>query len=97
MFLGIILSLSLFVALCIIKDAYFSTSKKYNTNAVIYFFSYGVVNAVYLVYRLAKGKNFWENGQFSELILFAVAAVCLFALGIFSAIKNTLENRGDEK
>ncbi len=97
MFLGIILSLSLFVALCIIKDAYFSTSKKYNTNAVIYFFSYGVVNAVYLVYRLSKGKNFWENGQFSELILFAVAAVCLFALGIFSAIKNTLENRGDEK
>lgn len=97
MFLGIILSFAIFIALCIIKDAYFSTSKKYNTNAVIFFFAYGVVNSVYLMYGLVNGKTFLENGQFSELVLYAVAAVCLFALGIFSAIKNTLENRGDEK
>ena len=96
MFLGIILSLALFVALCIIKDAYFSASKKYNTNAVIFFFAYGVVNTVYLMYGLVKGKTFWENGQVSELVLYAVAAVCLFALGIFSVIKNTIENRGAE-
>ena len=96
MFLGIILSFAIFIALCIIKDAYFSTSKKYNTNAVIFFFAYGVVNSVYLMYGLVKGKTFWENGQVSELVLYAVAAVCLFALGIFSVIKNTIENRGAE-
>ena len=97
MFLGIILSFAIFIALCIIKDAYFSTSKKYNTNAVIFFFAYGVVNSVYLVHGLVNGKTFLENGQFSELVLYAVAAVCLFVLGIFSVIKYTLENRGAEK
>ena len=83
MFLGIILSFAIFIALCIIKDAYFSTSKKYNTNAVIFFFAYGVVNSVYLVHGLVNGKTFLENGQFSELVLYSVAAVCLFVLGIF--------------
>ena len=96
MFLGIILSLSLFVALCIIKDAYFSTSKKYNTNAVIFFFAYGVVNTVDLLYGIVKGKTFWENGQLSTLVLYAVSALCLFALGIFSIVKIILEKRGAE-
>ena len=68
MFLGVVLSLALFTALCIIK-----------------------------VSGIGNGKAFWENGQISELILYAVSAFCLFALGIFSVIKIILEKRGAEK
>lgn len=37
MFLGIIISFSLFIALCIIKDAFFSNSSKQNNYSVIFF------------------------------------------------------------
>ena len=97
MFLGVVLSLALFTALCIIKDAYFSGSQKNIFNAVIFFFSFGVFNIYYLVSGIGNGKAFWENGQISELILYAVSAFCLFALGIFSVIKIILEKRGAEK
>ena len=97
MFLGVVLPLALFIALCIIKDAYFSGSQKNIINAVIFFFSFGVFNIYYLVSGIGNGKAFWENGQISELILYAVSAFCLFALGIFSVIKIILEKRGAEK
>ena len=97
MFLGVILSFTLFIALCIIKDAYFSNSSKYNTYAVIFFFSYGVLSIIYLLNGLGKGKTLMDNGVLSELFLYLVSSVCFWILGIISVIKLFKEKRGAEK
>ena len=97
MFLGVILSFTLFIALCIIKDAYFSNLPKYNTNAVIFFFSYGVLSIIYLLNGLGKGKTLMDNGVLSELFLYLVSSVCFWILGIISVIKLFKEKRGAEK
>lgn len=97
MFLGVILSFTLFIALCIIKDAYFSNSPKYNTYAVIFFFSFSIFNIYYLLSGIGDGIAFWDKDGVSILILYLVSAVCLFALGLLSVIKIILEKRGAEK
>ena len=97
MFLGVILSFTLFIALCIIKDAYFSNLPKYNTNSVIFFFSYGVLSIIYLLNGLGKGKTLMDNGVLSELFLYLVSSVCFWILGIISVIKLFKEKRGAEK
>ena len=97
MFLGVILSFALFIALCIIKDAYFSNSPKHNTYAVIFFFSYGVLSIIYLLNGLARGKTLMDNGVLSELFLYLVSSVCFWILGIISVIKLFKEKRGAEK
>ena len=86
-----------FIALCIIKDAYFSNSPKYNTYAVIFFFSYGVLSIIYLLNGLGKGKTLMDNGVLSELFLYLVSSVCFWILGIISVIKLFKEKRGAEK
>lgn len=97
MFLGIIISFSLFIALCIIKDAYFSNSSKLNNYSVISFFSYGIICILYFLLGLGAGQTFWEEGEMSMLVLYLVSSVCFLALGILSVIKINLEKRGAEK
>lgn len=97
MFLGIILSFTLFIALCIIRAAYFSSSPKKNLYAVLSFFVYCIMSVYFLFSHLGDGKTFWENGQLSHLFLELVASVCFFALGILSVIKLILDKRGAEK
>lgn len=94
MFLGIIISFSLFIALCIIKDAFFSNSSKQNNYSVIFFFSYSIVSVLYFLSGLGTGQTFWEEGEMSILVLYLVSTVCFLALGILSVIKIILEKRG---
>lgn len=97
MFLGAILSLALFIALCIIKDAYFSGSPKNNFYAVISFFSFGLFSIYYLLSGLGNGNTFLEKGELSPLVLYPVFAVCCFALGIISVIKIIQDKCGAEE
>lgn len=97
MFLGITITLALFIALCIFKDAYFSNSPKRNIYSVIFFFSYGILNIFYLLSGLGNGELLWQDGELSILILYLVASACFFVLGIISVIKIILEKRVVEK
>lgn len=97
MFLGIILSFVLFIAVCMIKDAYFSDSPKRNTYSVLFFFGFGLLYFINLMMRLSKGDVLFDNGELTVLVLYLVSSVCFFALGILAVIKIILEKRGAEK
>ena len=43
MFLGVILSFVFFIALCMIKDAYFSDTPKRNIYSILFFFGFGIL------------------------------------------------------
>ena len=94
LFLGIILSFTLFIAISILKDAYFSNSRKQNTQSVISFFSSGIVSILYLLVGIGRGDALWVNGELSILVLYLIASVCTIGLGILSLIKMNLEKRG---
>ncbi len=97
MFLGVILSFVLFIALCIIKDAYFSDSPKRNINSVFFFLGFGILYFINLMVSLGKGEVLWHNGEITVLVLYLVSSVSFIALGILSLIKLILEKRGAEK
>ena len=97
MFLGIILSFVLFIAICMIKDAYFSDSPKRNFYSVISFFWFGILYLIHLMMRLSKGEVLFDNGELTVLVLYLVSSVCFIALGILAVIKIILEKRGTEK
>ncbi len=97
MFLGIILSFSLFLAISILKDAYFSNSQKRNMQSAISFFSYGIVSVLFFLSGIGKGDVLWNDGELSILVLYLIASACSFALGLLSVIKMNLEKRGAEK
>ena len=95
-FLGVILSLTLFVALCILKDAYFSDSPKYTFGSVMFFFTFGAFSVYYLIKELGEGGAVWSNGELSESALYLTASVCFFVLGIISVVKIISERRKSE-
>ncbi len=97
MFLGIILSFSLFLAISILKDAYFSNSQKRNMQSAISFFSYGIVSVLFFLSGIGKGDVLWNDGELSILVLYLIASACSFVLGLLSVIKMNLEKRGAEK
>jgi hypothetical protein len=97
MFLGIILSFVLFIAVCMIKDAYFSDSPKRNTYSVLFFFGFGILYLIHLMMRLSKGEVLFDNGELTVLVLYLVSSVCFIALGILAVIKIIFEKRGAEK
>ena len=79
MFLGVVLPLALFIALCIIKDAYFSGSQKNIINAVIFFFSFGVFNILFGV-RNRQRKSLlgkWTNLGAHFVCCFCLLSFCL--------------------
>ena len=96
MFLGIIISFALFLAISILKDAFFSNSQKRNMQSIISFFSSGIVSVMFFLSGLGKGDVLWNNSGLSILALFLIASVCSFVLGILSVIKMNLEKRGAE-
>ena len=93
MFMGCILSLSLFIALCILKDAYFSDSPRRNIYSVLFFFLFGAMPLYYLIIGFAKGNALFQDGQITTLALYLIFSVCLFGLGIISLIKLLLDKR----
>ena len=93
MFIGCILSLSLFIALCILKDAYFSNTPKRNVSSVITFFLFGIMALYYFISGFAKGNALFQDGQITTLALYLIFSVCLFGLGIISLIKLLLDKR----
>ena len=95
-FLGVILSLTLFVALCIIKDAYFSNSPKQIFGSVISFFVFCVYGIYFLIKELGEGGAVWSNGELSEPALYLTASVCFFILGMISIFKIISERRKSE-
>ena len=97
LFVGIILSFVLFLAISILKDAFFTSLRKRNTQSVISFFSYGIVSVSFFLTGLGKGEVLLNNGELSVLVLYLVASACSFALGILAVIKIILEKRGAEK
>ena len=97
MFLGIILSFVLFIAICMIKDAYFSDSPKRNFYSVISFFWFGIQSFINLLINLSRGEALFDNGELTVLVLYLVSSVCFIALGILAVIKIILEKRGAEK
>ncbi len=97
LFLGIILSFVLFLAISILKDAFFTSSRKRNTQAVISFFSYGIVSVLFFLTGLGRGEVLLNNGELSFLVLYLVASACSFVLGLLSVIKMNLEKREAEK
>ena len=97
MFLGIILSFVLFIAICMIKDAYFSDSPKRNFYSVISFFWFGILSFINLLINLSRGEVLFDNGELTTLVLYAVSSVCFVVLGILAVIKIILEKRGAEK
>ena len=96
MFLGIILSLTLFIALCIIKDAYFPNSPKHIFSSVMFFFTFCVYNIYFLIKELGEGEVIWSNGELSEPALYLTASVCFFVLGMISIFKIISERRKSE-
>ena len=97
MFLGVIISFLLFIALCIMKDAYFSNSTKRNVYSVVFFFWFGILYFINLMMNLSEGEVLWENGELTYNIIFLVSSICFLILGILSIIKIILEKRGAEK
>ena len=97
MFLGVILSFVLFIALCMIKDAYFSDSPKRNIYSVIFFFWFGMLYFIHLMMSLGRGEALFDNGELTTLALYPVSSVCFVALGILAVIKIILDKRGAEK
>lgn len=93
MFMGCILSLSLFIALCILKDAYFSDSPRRNIYSVLFFFLFGAMPLYYLIIGFAKGNALFQDGQITTLALYLIFSVCLFGLGIISLIKLLFDKR----
>ena len=77
MFLGVVLPLALFIALCIIKDAYFSGSQKNIINAVIFFFSFGVFNILFGV------RNRQRKSLLGKRTNLGAHFVCCFCLLFF--------------
>ncbi len=96
MFIGCILSFSLFIALCILKDAYFSDTPKRNVSSVIFFFLFGIMTLYYFISGFAKGNTLFMNGQISTLALWLIFSICLFVLGIIALIKLILDKRRSE-
>ena len=94
MFLGIILSFALFLAITIAKDAYFTNSRKQITQSVISFFSYGILCLLFFLMGLRNGEALLQNGELSTLALYLTGSVCSFVLGIISVIKMNSEKRG---
>ena len=97
MFLGVIISFLLFIALCIMKDAYFSNSTKRNVYSVLFFFWFGINGLGHLLLYIIRGEALWQNGELTENFIYLVSSVCFLALGILSVIKIILEKRGAEK
>lgn len=97
MFLGVIISFLLFIALCIMKDAYFSNSTKRNVYSIIFFFWFGINGLGHLLLYIIRGEALWQNGELTENFIYLVSSVCFLALGILSVIKIVLEKRGAEK
>ncbi len=93
MFIGCILSLSLFIALCIMKDAYFSNTPKRNVSSVITFFLFGIMALYYFISGFAKGNTLFMDGQISTLAIYLIFSICLFVLGIIALIKLILDKR----
>ncbi|MEE1244596.1 MAG: hypothetical protein UHM16_02855, partial [Acutalibacteraceae bacterium] len=86
-----------FIAVCMIKDAYFSDSPKRNLYSVLFFFWFGLLYFINLMMRLSKGEVLFDNGELTVLVLYLVSSVCFIALGILAVIKIILEKRGAEK
>lgn len=97
MLLGVVLSFVLFIALCMIKDAYFSDSPKRNLYSVLFFFWFGLMYFIHLMMSLSRGEVLFDNGELKMLALYLVASVCFTALGVLSAVKLIMEKRGAEK
>ena len=93
MFIGCILSFSLFIALCILKDAYFSDTPKRNVSSVIFFFLFGIMTLYYFISGFAKGNTLFMDGQITTLALWLIFSICLFVLGIIALIKLILDKR----
>ena len=93
MFIGCILSLSLFIALCIMKDAYFSNTPKRNVSSVLTFFLFGIMALYYFISGFAKGNTLFMDGQISTLAIYLIFSICLFVLGIIAFIKLILDKR----
>lgn len=93
MFIGCILSLSLFIALCILKDAYFSNTPKRNVSSVLFFFLFGIMTLYYFISGFAKGNTLFMDGQISTLAIYLIFSICLFVLGIIALIKLILDKR----
>ena len=93
MSIGCILSLSLFIALCIMKDAYFSNTPKRNVSSVITFFLFGIMALYYFISGFAKGNTLFMDGQISTLAIYLIFSICLFVLGIIALIKLILDKR----
>ena len=96
MLLGVILSFTLFIALCMIKDAYFSDTPKRNVYSVLFFFWFGILYLIHLMLRLSRGEVLWQNGELTTLVLYLVLSVCFIALCVISAVKLIMEKRGAE-
>ena len=97
MCLGVYISLTIFVALCIIKEAYFTDSTKQNVYSIMFFFWFGINGLGHLLSFIIRGEALWQNGELTENFIYLVSSVCFLALGILSVIKIVLEKRGAEK
>ena len=93
MFIGCILSFSLYIALCILKDAYFSDTLRRNVSSVIFFFLFGIMTLYYFISGFAKGNTLFMNGQITTLALWLIFSICLFVLGLIALIKLILDKR----
>ena len=92
MFLGIFLSFVLFIAICMIKDAYFSDSPKRNFYSVISFFWFGILSFINLLINLSRGEALFDNGELTTLVLYAVSRFVLLSWGSSQSSRSFSKN-----
>lgn len=98
LFIGIIGSITLFIIICIIKEAYNDWFTRKNRPYDFLFFSlfYGGLELGNFLWNIYKGESIFTNGMLNENItelVFAVMFLCIFAAKMI----NSLIKRADEK
>lgn len=92
-FMGIFISIGVFVTISVLKDAYFALTEKRNIIFII-FTIIGLMNALIVIARIADG-TFVVDGMISDVFSNLLSGVLFLYLGVLCMIKGALDKKQD--
>ncbi len=91
-FIGICLSTFVFIALCIMRDAYF-TQKRTMNSFLIFSFSMSIVALFNIISIVSSGKGFVSDSGLNLNVIPFCYGIMFFGSGIVTVIKKIINNK----
>ena len=91
-FIGICLSTFVFIALCIMRDAYF-TQKRTMNSFLIFSFSMSIVALFNIISTVSSGEGFVSDSGLNLNVIPFCYGIMIFGSGIVAVIKKIINNK----